>query len=285
MEVRPTSLTEARRVTTSPTNTGSMKAISSSDAVTTGPPACFMAASPAALSTSFMITPPWMLPRRLASSWVICWTSMTSECATVRGSRASGSAASSDSTDAMLDEGGLTAPPADLADLDGRRELVLDLLGVGDHEQLVEAAGQAAHGPHEQVLALDVQGRQDLVQDQHPQVGAGHPGQVRGDGHAEGQVGQVGLRSGEPFDGVVGLAVGDLDGEGLVVDAEVVVLVVGEVPEQRLGLPGQLRPDPGHQVVPEPVQEHARAFQIPGLGSEVPRPALGLPGLLQAARQ
>src|SRR6266568_1127661 len=177
MEVRPTSFTEARIVTTSPTNTGSRKTISSRDAVTTGPPACFMAASPAALSTSFMITPPWMFPRRFASSWLICWTSMTSECATVRGSSDPASTGSTGSTDAMLDEGGLAAPPAHLAHLDGHGELVLDLLGVGDDEQLVEAAGQSAHGLHEQVLPLHVEGRQHLVQDHHPEIGSGHPGQ------------------------------------------------------------------------------------------------------------
>src|SRR5438876_3351087 len=196
MEVRPTSLTEARTVTTSPANTGSMKASSSSEAVTTGPPACFIAASPPALSTSFMTTPPWTLPSRLASSWVICSTSMTSEWATVRGS-----SGSSDIVFAMLDEGGLAAPAADLAHLDGRGELVLDLLGVRDDEQLVEAGGQAAHGPHEQVLSLHVEGGQHLVQDHHPQVGPRHPRQVGGDGHAQGQVGQVCLRAGEPFDG------------------------------------------------------------------------------------
>ena len=51
----------------------------------------------------------------------------------------------------------------------------------------MEAGGQAAHGPHEQVLSLHVEGGQHLVQDYHPQVGPRHPRQVGGDGHAQGQ--------------------------------------------------------------------------------------------------
>ena len=51
----------------SPTCTGSRKAISSSAAVTAGPPLCRCATAPAVESASFTISPPWMLPRRFAS--------------------------------------------------------------------------------------------------------------------------------------------------------------------------------------------------------------------------
>ncbi len=51
----------------SPTWTGSRKAISSSAAVTAGPPLCRWATAPAVESASFTISPPWMLPRRFAS--------------------------------------------------------------------------------------------------------------------------------------------------------------------------------------------------------------------------
>src|SRR5687767_14929655 len=45
-------------------------------AVTARPPQCLAAASPAAVSTSFMIVPPWTLPARLASG-ISIWRART----------------------------------------------------------------------------------------------------------------------------------------------------------------------------------------------------------------
>src|SRR5438270_6397932 len=60
-----------------------MKLISSMAAVTTGPRAWRMAASPPAESTSFMMTPPWTNPARLESSIPIAWDSTTWDSLTV----------------------------------------------------------------------------------------------------------------------------------------------------------------------------------------------------------
>ena len=51
----------------SPTWTGARKVISSIAAVTAGPPLWRCATAPAVESASFMISPPWTLPSRLAS--------------------------------------------------------------------------------------------------------------------------------------------------------------------------------------------------------------------------
>src|ERR671910_3221746 len=51
----------------SPTCTGARKVISSIAAVTAGPPLWRGATAPAVESASFMISPPWTLPSRLAS--------------------------------------------------------------------------------------------------------------------------------------------------------------------------------------------------------------------------
>src|ERR671912_16180 len=79
IEVRPTSFTDACTKTTSPTLTGCRKLIWSSEAVTTGPPACRLAAIPAAVSISFMISPPCTLPMMLALDRSMCWDRVTSE--------------------------------------------------------------------------------------------------------------------------------------------------------------------------------------------------------------
>src|SRR5438128_9666485 len=63
-----------------------MKLISSIAAVTTGPREWRMAASPAALSTSFMMTPPWTKPARLASSMPMFCESTTWDSRTARSS-------------------------------------------------------------------------------------------------------------------------------------------------------------------------------------------------------
>src|SRR5438045_2421747 len=63
-----------------------MKLIWSIAAVTTGPREWRMAASPAALSTSFMITPPWTKPARLASSMPMFCESTTWDSRTARSS-------------------------------------------------------------------------------------------------------------------------------------------------------------------------------------------------------
>ena len=56
----------------SPTCTGARNAISSIAAVTAGPPLCRWATAPAVESASFMISPPWTLPSRLASlAWAM----------------------------------------------------------------------------------------------------------------------------------------------------------------------------------------------------------------------
>ena len=57
-EVVPTSFTDALTVRVSPTCAGARKDISSIDTVTHIPPACLIEASPAAVSTSFITTPP-----------------------------------------------------------------------------------------------------------------------------------------------------------------------------------------------------------------------------------
>jgi hypothetical protein len=51
----------------SPILTGARKDIVSIDTVTTGPLQCFIAARPAAVSTSFMMVPPWTIPAMFAS--------------------------------------------------------------------------------------------------------------------------------------------------------------------------------------------------------------------------
>src|SRR5882757_6454622 len=86
IEELPTKLSDAFTVTREPRWTGSMKLIWSIAAVTTGPREWRMAASPAALSTSFMITPPWTKPARLASSMPIFCESTTWDSRTARSS-------------------------------------------------------------------------------------------------------------------------------------------------------------------------------------------------------
>ena len=84
---RSTSFTDAFTVTVSPTWTGARNDISSIETVTHRPPACLNAASPAAVSTSFITTPPCTMPAMLASVISISWTSVTWLDATRRGSR------------------------------------------------------------------------------------------------------------------------------------------------------------------------------------------------------
>src|SRR6266542_634612 len=79
MEVRPTSLTAAWTNTTSPTWTAWRKLIWSRAAVTTGPPAWRLAAIPAAVSISFMISPPCTLPMTLAWVTPIAWERVTAD--------------------------------------------------------------------------------------------------------------------------------------------------------------------------------------------------------------
>jgi hypothetical protein len=74
-------------VTTSPTWTAARKLISSRETVTHIPPECLIAASPAAVSTSFMIVPPWTMPATFVSTIVISSASTTWESATGFGSR------------------------------------------------------------------------------------------------------------------------------------------------------------------------------------------------------
>ena len=77
MEVRPTRLMEALSITKSPTKTGLRNLRLSMEAVTTLPRKCRRAATPAALSMSFMITPPWTLPAGLVSWGSISWLRIT----------------------------------------------------------------------------------------------------------------------------------------------------------------------------------------------------------------
>src|SRR6266550_109782 len=86
IEEHPTKLSDAFTVTREPSWTGSMKLISSIATVTTGPREWRMAASPAALSTSFMMTPPWTKPARLASSMPMFCESTTWDSRTARSS-------------------------------------------------------------------------------------------------------------------------------------------------------------------------------------------------------
>ncbi len=79
MEDRPVQLTWAFTCTRSPTLTGSRKTISSMEAVTAKPPECRPATAPAASSTSFMITPPCTVPRRLVSWLVMMWLRVVRE--------------------------------------------------------------------------------------------------------------------------------------------------------------------------------------------------------------
>lgn len=79
IEERPVQFTWARTWTRSPTRTGSRKTISSIEAVTAGPPECRPATAPAASSTSFMITPPCTVPRRLVSLPVMMWLRVVRE--------------------------------------------------------------------------------------------------------------------------------------------------------------------------------------------------------------
>ena len=85
-DVVPTSFTEARRVTTSPTCTGSKKETSSTLTVTQSPSACRIAARAAAVSASRMTTPPCTLPATLASVISISWVSVTCDALTGLGS-------------------------------------------------------------------------------------------------------------------------------------------------------------------------------------------------------
>src|SRR2546429_7241394 len=55
--------------------------------VTTGPPQCFIAARPPAVSTSFISVPPWTLPRMFDPVMSICWLSVMAEADAGRGAR------------------------------------------------------------------------------------------------------------------------------------------------------------------------------------------------------
>src|SRR3954454_14822530 len=87
-EVVPTSFTDARSCTTSPTCTGSRNEISSTLTVTQRPSAWRIAASAAAVSASRIITPPCTLPATLASVTSISWVSVTWDALTGLGSPA-----------------------------------------------------------------------------------------------------------------------------------------------------------------------------------------------------
>ena len=71
----------------------------------------------------------------------------------------------------------------------------------------------------------------------------------------------------------------------LVVDPEVLVLVVGEVPEQGLRLPGELRHDPGVQVAPESVQQERDPLRVARLLPELGHALCRLPHPGQVALQ
>ena len=93
-DVLPTSFTEARTVTRSPTCTGWRNDISSIETVTARPPQCLIAARPAAVSTSFMIVPPWTIPATFASASSMSSTSVTREAETGFGVRSHSAMAS-----------------------------------------------------------------------------------------------------------------------------------------------------------------------------------------------
>ena len=112
IEVRPTSFTDARTSTTSPTRTGCRKLISSIVAVTTGPPAWRLAAIPAAVSISFMISPPWTLPMKLAFDRSMCWDRVTSEARGGLGARSWAAAALAASRTCSRSPSRGRAPPA-----------------------------------------------------------------------------------------------------------------------------------------------------------------------------
>jgi hypothetical protein len=86
-EVVCAAFTEALTVMVSPTCTGARNDISSIETVTARPPQCLMAASPAAVSTSFMTTPPWTMPAMFASVISMSCTSVTCDAATGFGVR------------------------------------------------------------------------------------------------------------------------------------------------------------------------------------------------------
>ena len=77
IDERPVQLTWAKVCTMSPTWTGCRNAISSMAAVTEGPALCRCATAPAVESASFIISPPWMLPSRLADCGPISTASET----------------------------------------------------------------------------------------------------------------------------------------------------------------------------------------------------------------
>ena len=78
--MRQAAFTEARTVTSSPTNTGCRNVIRSIAAVTTRFPEWRIAAIPATSSHSFMIEPPCTLPAVLASGMPIQRVSTEWEC-------------------------------------------------------------------------------------------------------------------------------------------------------------------------------------------------------------
>ena len=88
IDVCHAALTEACRVSSSPTWTGSRNVIRSTAAVTTRPPLWRTAARPAASSQSFITVPPWTNPAEFASSRPIHLTRIERERVTGRGSMA-----------------------------------------------------------------------------------------------------------------------------------------------------------------------------------------------------
>src|SRR6478752_2578072 len=90
IDVRHTALTDARRVSSSPSSIASLKVMRSIPAVTTRPPEWRTPARPATESHSFMTSPPWTKPAELRSVGPSQCTRTESECATGRGSTGRG---------------------------------------------------------------------------------------------------------------------------------------------------------------------------------------------------
>src|SRR3990172_2629368 len=108
---------------------------------------------------------------------------------------------------------------------------------------------------------------------------------MRRDRHAQREVGQIGLRAREAIDREVLVAVGYLDRERLLVHPQVVVLVVRELSEQRLGLARQPGPEARDEVVAEPVEKHPPPLDVASLRAELVHAAGRLLRLPELSRQ
>src|SRR5581483_1091374 len=100
--------------------------------------------------------------------------------------------------------------------LDGVRELLLHVDGVGDHQDLSEPSAETGQRTEEPIAVLTVERTEHLVEHQQTNRSARQQVDLFANGDPQRQVGQIGLRTGVPVERMTGAA--DPQLEGVAVD-------------------------------------------------------------------